>query len=304
MINFVENSRIDKFKWDACIFQSCNKNLYANSWYLDVVKPDWNALVDGDYEAIMPLTWKRKYGVSYLYQPYFTQQLGIFSRDKLSSEKINQFMDAIPSLYKFIEINLNIQNKIDNDDFEKKLLPTHLLNLNQKYDSLALNYSENLRRNIAKAKKNNLHLNHDVEIEDIIDLFRENRGKEVSNFKNKDYQTLKKLSVVIDEKATLNSLGVVNEKGALLAGAIFPEYNGQAVFLFSGLSEEGKEKGAMAYLIDSFIRAKADQELILDFEGSANPNLARFYKSFGSEVREYCQIKRNLLPKPIRWLKK
>ena len=32
----------------------------------------WDALVLDDYAAVMPLTWRRKYGTRYLYQPAFT----------------------------------------------------------------------------------------------------------------------------------------------------------------------------------------------------------------------------------------
>ncbi len=39
----------------------------------------WDALVLDDYQAVMPLTWRSKFGIRYLYQPAFTQQTGIFS---------------------------------------------------------------------------------------------------------------------------------------------------------------------------------------------------------------------------------
>lgn len=38
---------------------------------------NWDALVLNDYEAVMPLTWNKKYGICYLYQPPFTACLGI-----------------------------------------------------------------------------------------------------------------------------------------------------------------------------------------------------------------------------------
>ncbi len=41
----------------------------------------WDALVWNDYEAVMPLTWNRKYGIAYLYQPFLTAQLGVFGND-------------------------------------------------------------------------------------------------------------------------------------------------------------------------------------------------------------------------------
>jgi hypothetical protein len=303
MIKYLKHSEIDKAKWDACITNSSNKNIYANSWYLDVVCPTWEALIDGDYQALMPLTCNKKYGINYLYQPYFTQQLGIFGRDKLSNEKMNEFLNAIPSYYRFIEINLNINNSIQNKDFEINNLPTHLLDLNQSYKVIYANYSDNLKRNLSKANKANLTLVKDVNIDDLIHLFRFNKGKDVSNLKNKDYATFKRLTKAIQDNATLNNWGVQNEKGELIASAIFPKFNHQAVFLFSGLNEEGKQVGAMPLLINSFIKEHAGQNLVLDFEGSKDTNLARFYKSFGSIEYLYPQIRKNTLPSPIKWIK-
>ncbi len=304
MIQYLKHSDVDKAKWDACIRQSFNKNIYANSWYLDVVCPSWEALIDGDYQAVFPLTCNRKYGINYLYQPYFTQQLGVFAIDKLSIEKMNEFLNAIPSQFRFIEINLNINNAIFNKDFEVTDLPTHLLNLNQNYEAIHANYSDNLKRNISKAMKRNLEVVKDVNTDDLINLFRSNKGKEVANLKDEHYTTFKQLTKAIQEYATLNCWGIHNDKGELMAAAIFPEFNQQAVFLFSGLSEAGKAMGAMPFLINSFIKEHSGQHLVLDFEGSKDTNLARFYKSFDSTEFLYPQIKRNTLPAPIKWIKR
>jgi hypothetical protein len=52
----------------------------------------------------------------------------------------------------------------------------------------------------------------------------------------------------------------------------------------------------MFLLIDSFIREHAGQALTLDFEGSNDPNVARFYKSFGAAECNYYKITINRLP--------
>jgi hypothetical protein len=61
-----------------CIHHSINRILYAFSWWLDAVCPGWEALIEDDYRAVMPLTGNIKLGIHYLYQP-FTQQLGVSS---------------------------------------------------------------------------------------------------------------------------------------------------------------------------------------------------------------------------------
>ncbi|MEZ5197052.1 MAG: hypothetical protein R2764_11780 [Bacteroidales bacterium] len=117
MIKYLQNHQIEKSKWDACIKESVNGMVYANSWYLDIVAEDWEALVEDDYERVFPLTTGRKWGIDYLYQPVFTQQLGLFSKSSLSQDTVSCFLDSIPEKYKFIEINLNTFNKVGSNTY-------------------------------------------------------------------------------------------------------------------------------------------------------------------------------------------
>jgi hypothetical protein len=51
-----------------------------NIWHLDRTAVVWDALVWGDYEFVMPLPVRKKWGIQYVYQPLFCQQLGIFPK--------------------------------------------------------------------------------------------------------------------------------------------------------------------------------------------------------------------------------
>ena len=80
-IKYLQHKEIDKSKWDACISRAPNGLIYPYSFYLDAMAKHWDALVLKDYEAVMPLTWNRKYGFYYLYQPAFTASLGVFGKN-------------------------------------------------------------------------------------------------------------------------------------------------------------------------------------------------------------------------------
>jgi hypothetical protein len=99
------------------------------------------------------------------------------------------------------------------------------------------------------------------------------------------------------------SMGMYSQKHELLCGAIFIEWNGRSIFLFSGNSEEGKGSGAMAYLIYQYILDAPKRTSVFDFEGSDNPGLKRFYESFGAIEQNYIHLKHNSLPFYMRWLK-
>ena len=80
-IQYLKRSGIDTAKWNACIDAASNGLIYGYSFYLDTMSKHWDALVMGDYTAVMPLTWKSKYGIHYLYQPFFAASLGVFGND-------------------------------------------------------------------------------------------------------------------------------------------------------------------------------------------------------------------------------
>ena len=109
-VEYITYRKIDKQKWDACINRSQNRLIYAKSFYLDAMAQNWDALVLNNYEAVMPLTWKRKWGIAYLYQPAFVQQGGIFFSEPLSEEILNTFIEKAFSYFKFAEITLNYLN--------------------------------------------------------------------------------------------------------------------------------------------------------------------------------------------------
>ena len=112
MIRYLKNSEIDTGKWDETVLGSVNTSIYAYSWYLDIVCDSWDALVEDDYVGVMPLPWKQKVGIKYLYQPPFTQQLGLFSPALISEQKTKDYIDAIPPAFRYGDINLNKHSRI------------------------------------------------------------------------------------------------------------------------------------------------------------------------------------------------
>jgi len=306
-IRLLSHDNIDKKAWDTCIQQAVNGNIYGYSWYLDIVCDTWDALVSGDYDTIFPLTHRKKSGIWYLYQPAFTQQLGIYSIAHLTPETTDLFLKAIPDKYKLIQINLNQYNKPDNRLFQIRENLNHELDLIEPYHILKKGYAQNTGRNIAKALRNGISISGNVKPEEIVTLFRNNKGKSITHITDNDYQRLTQLAYecIVNRKGI--TLGAYTRENELCAGALIVLSHRKAVFLFSATNDEAKAKGAMFMIIDNFIQDMAGHHLTLDFEGSNDPNLARFYKSFGSSTSVYPSLDINRLPLPFKallWLYK
>lgn len=299
MINYVPHHVIDKEKWDRCIQNSFNEIVYAFSWYLDIVADEWDALIEDDYKRVMPLTGNKKGGIKYIYQPFFTQQLGVFSISKLTDEKVSEFLAEIPKKYKLIELNLNTHNAPlphhhlkEMQNFELDLIPP--------YEMLTKGYSKNTRRNIRKAEKEKIQIMKNIKPEEVIRIFREHRGKDIHQLNEHAYQVLKQLTYSMIYKGKAAVWGAFSENNTLQAGAIFIHSKNKWIFLFSGTTDQARSNGAMPFLIDRFIRKYAGTKTTLDFEGSNDDNLARFYSSFGSTRSVYYHYAINHMP---LWMK-
>jgi len=311
MISYVQYNDIDKDKWDQCIKQSFNGNICAYSWYLEAVANEWDALIEDEYERVFPLTFRKKMGICYLYQPFFTQQLGVFSKSILTQAVTEQFIENIPSKFKYIEINLNAFNKLDSDRY--KIIPflNHELDLISDHKSLYKNYAQNTKRNIQKAHKQDVSIVKNIKPDEIIELFRENKGKIIKQLSDLDYLSLKRIVYTCLYKGKAQVYGAYTDHNTLCAGAIFVISHKKAVLLFTATNDIAKKNGAMFSLIDHFIKSHSQSHLTLDFEGSNDPNLARFYKSFNSNEVHYSHLKIDRLNpiiskgvQSIKWVRK
>lgn len=60
-IKYVKNKNIDKKIWDKTVFAAYNGLIYGCSWFLDNLADDWDAVIVGDYEYILPLPFKKNF---------------------------------------------------------------------------------------------------------------------------------------------------------------------------------------------------------------------------------------------------
>ena len=94
MIQYVKRKYLDEDKYNFCIENSIQSKVYAFSLYLDIVADNWDVLVLNDYKAVMPIPWNKKFLLKYSLQPFFCQQLGVYSKEILELSKKNLINSA------------------------------------------------------------------------------------------------------------------------------------------------------------------------------------------------------------------
>jgi len=281
-IQHLTHIEINRQKWDVCIQNACNSLVYAESWYLDIVSPNWEALVVGDYEYVMPLPVKKKYGISFLVQPPLTQQLGIFSSNSIDENVVESFIQKIP--YWSYHLCFNEQNPCN----KGRQLPNFILNLDKNYQTFFAAYSKNTQRNIKKSDSYNIVIKKGISANDFLDFYHATE---------KNYiiwaEKVNKLVKVALEKDKMTIYGAYNSDDQLISALCLLHSSQRLIYWLPVSNKEGKEALAMFKIVDEMIQHHANSNLILDFEGSKIENIARFYQGFGAEVKPYLEIKRH-----------
>ncbi len=301
-IKFYKHKDIDLKKWDAAIEQSVNGLVYANSWYLNIVNPGWTALIAGDYEIVMPLTYKNKLGIKYLYKSFFSQFLGVFYTDERHVDYVQAFLKEASKYFKFIEINLNVSNSTFNADY-CILKQTQVLPLDEDYEVISSKYNRSQKRNIRKVNDEEIIVKLSDDVRYLIELIKlMYKDRKVDSVVEQDYLDLENIVKYALENE-LGELYYAYSNEDICAAAFFLKW-GERATLQTGVNEIGKTKRAVFKLIDNYIQQYAGTNLLLDFAGSNIPGVANWNKGFGAVTQNYYSVKINNLPVPIKWFKK
>ena len=281
MIRFLKHSEIEPEKWNQAVRNSLSPIVLAEYELLNLLTDGdtWHALVENDYEAVMPLPTRKKGVLKYVYTPFFLPQMGIFSEHEITPQKTADFLQEISRHYVLADVLMNEKTESGHGNHE---FVSHSLSLHIAYNELYSQFHENTRRNIKAAQKLQSRVTiQEEKVSDIIVLFKENKGAESSvQFQNEDYARLQQIADYLLEHNLLEIYGVRTNDGKLAAGALFVKDGNRRWFWFSGRDNQLSESKPMFLLLDAYIRDNAESDLYLDFNGSSNPNVARLYQGF------------------------
>lgn len=285
MIRKIVHKNIDRKKYQNCIQNAINYRIYAEDWYLDIVtEGKWDCLVLGDYEAIMPLPFKRKLGIKYIMQPLFCQQLGVFSPNFLDENKFKQFENKLSKnpvgSYHFNEENTK--------DFKPigSIKVNHLLNLNRDYSILHNNFKKDRKKDIRRIEKMDVIIVNDLDkvefTNELISKYPDFKEFYLSTIFNNLIDELVQRNQVIFYKLLIDNV--------LVSTAFLIKSKKSTILMFSSRDKSNLYKGSFAFLLNQFIKDNANTDMVLDFEGSMLKNIASFNESFGAEIAEYAVL--------------
>jgi len=304
-IQFLLYDNIDRKLWDECVISSPNSLIYARSFYLDNICPGWCALAGNNYEWVTPVTNRRKWGISYLYQPPFTQQLGIFARPNIDPP-VEEILNWLKKRFKFWEINWNYATNTDAlvPPVQVTVATNFVLDLSKGYESIAANYKIDLIKNIKKARSLNLIYRSTDDYKKCIQLFKQYYHNRISHLQQRDYDSFEKICSFAAKHDMFLGREVLAADGNLMSIILLLNDGKRLYNLMNITTEIGRQAEANRFLLDSVIREFSGRDLLFDFEGSDLPGVKSFYKNFGGVNQSYFSLKYNALPGLLKLFKK
>jgi hypothetical protein len=314
-IRYLDRADLDSARWDDCISASTQRMIYAFSWYLDALTtgvgaPHWGGIVaenQGQYVAVMPLVYKKKYGIRYVYQPDYCQQLGIFSPGETDLKFVfPAFFEQLTRHFKWVvSYRFNEKNDIELQfptDLSLIKRYNHVLPLEKPYEEICQNYATDRKINLNRARNVGWIVEEKPDIRPLIQLHRtHNEEKAVGGIKL-DLTIYDRFANAVDQLKNrgLARIWLARKEGekSAEAGGLFVLDRDRIVYLFNGASQTGRKQQARLWMINRLIEEFAGQPVLFDFESPAigAESVKAYYQSFGAESRSYTEISYNHLP--------
>ncbi len=299
-VTYITHKDIDKGKWDAVIRSADNGLIYGYSYFLDKMSPGWDALILGAYETVMPLTWNRKFGIRYLYQPAFTQQLGIFGKDSNDPKTVSLFLQEAAHHFRFAEICLNYRNHTSQSEYQRCNL---ILPLDRTFEKIEESFRKDLLQNVRKAKSLELQYEAGADFKKVISLYQQSYGSRMALPKD-SFENFNSLCQVLLVKDQLLLRHVTSKDGRMLAAGLFLKDENRIYKTMTVTLAEGRTAEANHLLLYELIKEHAGTHTTFDMSGSDVPSIKSFLIKFGAVVQPYPFVRINRLPFPLNQIKK
>jgi len=302
-ISIINNLYLDKDKWNNCVEKAVNTNIYAFTWYLDIVSKNWEGLIYGDYELVFPIIFQKPFFFKKIYHPLFCQQLGPFA----SNTKLLHNEDVVLSILQFLvlrykkftfSINHHVSNLFKKIIQDNKLMINYLdrvnleLDLSLTHNRIISSYSTNHKRTL---KLNYSNLKWDIETKintDYINEFLASYKQYVgfkANLTANSHATIQSIIHYALKQNIGFLIGIRDKECQLLGAAFFIVSRNRDILLFN-FSAKILNFNIMTIIIDQYIKMNVKKNKVLDFEGSNIQSLKRFYKGFGAVEKNYTHI--------------
>lgn len=292
MIQHLQHHQIDFAKWDACIMRDPKADPFVRSSWLNVVEPNWSALVVDDYAAVFPVFQKKKMRWSFFDLPNFVQKISVYGEVRYEKE----IAVCLKELHATIDyVCYTTDEQLVDDTFIKKIPRKHQI----------LELREGVRfptkvwgRNIRKAEASGFTELAAVPIEVFVTALKKELIEKGNPYKKSDYVLLEALATKSIEEGYGFIEGIKDERGTFTCGQFYIYITGRIYLVACFSNERAREHSLLHYVLYKIIQQKYEQDttMRIHFGGSNIPVIADFNKNFGAIDEQFVLVYKNDLP--------
>jgi len=171
MFKVIPFKEIDKNKWNGTVHYALNGNVFGYFWYLKAVIGEWDAIVEEDYQSVMPVLTKPLNAHQYS----LLKELGPYSVNPLTDQRMKEMLDL------FQKNNITSQYPI-HSQVSKRQLESYKLSKRNKavlaggniYEELSKTYSDSLTNNLDVEGYDAVKISSGIKPELLVSLLNEN----------------------------------------------------------------------------------------------------------------------------------
>jgi hypothetical protein len=304
---------LDLARWEACVAASSGAMPYVQAWWLQATAGRWSAVVElgpsGEYHSLLPLPLKWRPWGQIVYQPLFTQQLGLVLTSESRYLQVADYLAVARSccvaFYQQWPPATQLSQLPLGFTMAERL--TYHLDLGTSYATIYQRYLTGCRRRLRnnQALAQPLQVEESEDVDALIALFLTYRGPAHTGLRPRHYAALRRLYAVLRARGLAYLRRVRHPvTQELLAGALFVRHAGGVIYLFAAASPAGKAASAPILLLDDALRRYAGQPgQLFDFEGGSLPAIGRFFTNFGARPVLYPTVALTHSPRLFSWMR-
>jgi len=171
MYRIIPFDEINKNKWNGTVHYALNGNAYGYHWYLKAVIGEWDAIVEADYETVLPVF---KSPLRH-YQYHLLKELGPYSVNPLTEDRVDAVLDLLKKHNKtsqypiHSEVSYRYLKDLRTTKRMKAILPG-----GSHYETLSSTFSDELTENLGLLDFDKVRIVSSLKPETIVALSDEN----------------------------------------------------------------------------------------------------------------------------------
>jgi hypothetical protein len=276
-------------------------SIFEQPWWLDVVAPGaWHAAEvkrGDDVVARLPYVRRRRFGLTTIVQPQFTQTLGPWlaplegkyaRRLETEMRLLGQLVEMLPPFDIFRQ---SLAPALTNSlpfywsGFQATPRYTYRIEDLSDLDRVQRDFQEHVRRGIRKAARA-VEIDHDFSLDELLRLDHLTYARQGLSLPH-SHDLLRRLDAACAARGARRILGAVDAEGRTHAALYVVWDEGTFYPLVNSRDPELQAFGANTLLYWEAIRLASEVSRVFDFEGSMVKPVEHYFRGFGCRQTQY-----------------